>query len=1042
VSLAIGQMIAGFEIIEHIGAGGMGDVFRARDLTLGREVAIKVLHADVAAHPSRLARLRREARLLASLSHPSIASIYGLEEVEGTPLLILELIEGPTLHERVHRGPPFGMAEALRLAAQIASGVAAAHAKGIIHRDLKPTNIKLQPDGRIKILDFGIAKALEADDDEDRSDEATVDMTADGAVFGTAPYMSPEQVRGSPVGRATDMWAFGCVLFEMLSGRKAFGNVAAVLERDPDWARLPADTPREVRDLLRRCLHKDATRRPADLSDSATLFDELGVALASGRLPSRSGEARRWVYAGVAAAAGVAIVLGVLSLTRTDVASAPQDLRVVPASGSRASVAVLTLRNLSGAVDTQWIGTALGETMSADLRAGDSIRVIPGERIVMMQKDLELPGAEAYTANTLNRVRGVLGCDFAVVGGYLVSGDRVRVDLRVQDTRTGALVASVTETGVVGDLIDLTSKLGGRVRPALGLANNDSGRRNAQEVLPQNAEAARLYAAGLARLRDQDPIRARPLLEQAALLEPQAPLVQLALSRAWSLLGYRTRAAASASTAQAQSGSLPWEYRTDVEATHAELSRDLPKAIDLYQQLLKHYPDNLEYGLRLVGAERAAGKTHDALVTIERLRRLPPPLGDDPRLDFEEGGSQEQIGDGASAREAAQRGINKANTIGSRFLLSRGYVALASAQLMQGQYQEARTAALEAQRSAEAVDDKGTVARALRMIGVSSWLLSDPDGMIRNSEQALLIAQEIGDRVGEATSLGNIAIGEILLGRTERALKHELEALAIRREIEDGRSLTVSHHNLGELYQVLGRLDEAEASYRQEIAVATKMGNRAAIASAHSGLGDVAGARDAATEARRYFEKAIAIRTELKSRNDVAAAQLAMATFLVGAGQPQEAEGLARSAVEIFRTVKDRDREAWATGFRARAQFEQGRIADAQATLDAGRAGGERAAYFRARLTFAMHDAVVRAGSGQPGEIARARTILEGLLAEAIKNGMINRQFEVRLEIGRVEMLLPSIAAGGRARLQQLQRDARARGFELIARRAAASLTR
>lgn len=1040
MTIELGQIVAGFEITGRLGSGGMGDVFRARDLTLGREVAVKVVSADVTARPSRLERLRREARLLAALSHPSVAAIFGLEEVEGTPLLILELIEGPTLHERIRSGPPFGIAEAVRAAAQIASGIGAAHAKGIVHRDLKPANIKLPADGRVKLLDFGIAKALDPSTDEsDVADEATVDLTADGAVFGTAPYMSPEQIRGAAVGRANDVWAFGCVLYEMLTGRKAFTNVAAVLEREPDWSRLPADTPREVRTLLQRCLNKDASRRPPDLSESAQMLEDLAVALASGRSGvTHSRDARRWVYGGVAAAAGIAVVMGVLSFTRTTVDTAPVDAALVVRTGNtRVSVAVLPLRNLSGAADNSWVGTALGETISAELRAGDAVRVVPGERVAMMQADLGLPDAEAYTANTLNRVRGILGCDFVVAGGYLISGERVRVDVRVQDARTGDLLVAVNHTGSLADLIDMTNVLGGRLRPALGLANNDSGRVLAGAVMPRSAEAARLYAAGLARLHALDPLGARPLLEQAVTLDPQAPLAQLTLSRVWSSLGYRGRAAEAAKQAFAHSAALPWALRIEIEAKQAELSRDLPAAISLYRQLVDQHPDHLEYGLQLVGAQRAGGQPKESLATLAALRRLPPPLGDDPRIDLEEASSWEQIGDAARALDAAERSIKKADATGARFLLSRAYVALASAQTMRADYPAAKAAALDAQRLAEAVGDKSTVARALRMLGVNCWFLADPDCMVRNSEQGLLIARELGEREGEATSLGNIAIGEILLGRTELALKHELEALAIRIETGDVRSLSTSRHNLGEIYQALGRLDEADASYRQEIVDATAVRNRAAIAAAHSGLGDVAGARGDSAAARTHFETAIAIRTELGLTANVAASQLAMATVLIQAGQPKEAEDLARSAAATFAKVKDRDRESWATGFLARAQLEQGQLAAARATLAPIRSQGERAAYFRARLTFQMNDAAVLAASGQPADVDRARVRLESLLGEAVKNGMVNRQLEVRLELGRVELMNPATAAAGRARLQQLQRDARARGYELIARRAA-----
>ncbi len=242
-----GTRFGPYEIADEIGAGGMGVVYRATDTNLKRDVAIKVLPESLATDTERLARFQREAELLASLNHPNIAQIYGLEKADGTTALVMELVDGPTLEDRIKQGA-LPADEALGIAMQIAEGLEGAHSQGIVHRDLKPANIKLRPDGTVKVLDFGIAKALEPDllTSAPQSPMLTTPATMAGVILGTAAYMSPEQARGKPVDQRADIWAFGCVLYEMLTGQPAFGGedvpitLARVLTNDTDMESLPA----------------------------------------------------------------------------------------------------------------------------------------------------------------------------------------------------------------------------------------------------------------------------------------------------------------------------------------------------------------------------------------------------------------------------------------------------------------------------------------------------------------------------------------------------------------------------------------------------------------------------------------------------------------------------------------------------------------------------------------------------------------------------------------------------------------------------------
>jgi serine/threonine protein kinase/Tol biopolymer transport system component len=322
MSLTPGSAFGGYAVGPMLGAGGMGEVYQARDIRLGRSVALKVLPDAVAHDRERLARFTREAQTLAALNHPHIAQIYGIEESEGTTALVLEFVDGPTLADRLAHGPVPGD-EALAIAAQIAEALEAAHAGGVVHRDLKPANIKIAKSGAVKVLDFGLAK-IYADDTPGRDVSLSPTITAvgtrAGTILGTAAYMSPEQARGGSVDGRSDIWAFGCVLFEMLTGRTAFGadtvpdTVVRVLSREPDLATLPGNTPASIVSLLKRCLQKEVDRRLRDIVDARFQIED---ALSGGgsSTPEAGSRTTRRRYAGWIVAAVVAlsaVVAGVL----------------------------------------------------------------------------------------------------------------------------------------------------------------------------------------------------------------------------------------------------------------------------------------------------------------------------------------------------------------------------------------------------------------------------------------------------------------------------------------------------------------------------------------------------------------------------------------------------------------------------------------------------------------------------------------------------------------------------------------------------------
>jgi eukaryotic-like serine/threonine-protein kinase len=331
---AAGTTLGSYKITGPIGAGGMGEVYQAHDTKLGRDVAIKVLPEAFAHDPERLSRFQREAKMLASLNHPNIATIHGLEQSNGTSYLVMELVSGETLSERIGREGAVPVEESLKVGVQIAEALEAAHEKGIIHRDLKPANVKVTPEGKVKVLDFGLAKAFEGDtanDDPSNSPTLSMAATMHGVILGTAAYMSPEQARGKAVDKRTDIWAFGCVLYELLTGKQTFHGedvtdiLAAVVRAEPDWTALPANISPSIRVLLQRCLRKDRRQRTPD---AAILRIEIEDVLAA---PATAEPTVAAIGAGVLGRRAAVLGLGALLLGAAIAGLAVWSLRPSPA---------------------------------------------------------------------------------------------------------------------------------------------------------------------------------------------------------------------------------------------------------------------------------------------------------------------------------------------------------------------------------------------------------------------------------------------------------------------------------------------------------------------------------------------------------------------------------------------------------------------------------------------------------------------------------------------------------------------------------------
>lgn len=465
--LSPGTRIGPYEVIAPIGAGGMGEVYRARDFALGRFVAVKVLPAAFAQDHDRVSRFRREAQMLASVTHPNIASIHGLEESSGSVALALELVEGEDLQQRLRRGP-IPVEEAISIARQIAQGLEAAHERGIVHRDLKPANVKVTPEGEVKLLDFGLAKAYEMDtgpegSGADFSHSPTISRLATeaGIVLGTAAYMSPEQARGKMVDKRADIWSFGVVMFEMLSGRRLFqgetpsDTLAAVLRQEIDWSLLPRGLPARDRRLVERCLDRDPRKRLRDIGEARIALGERDAPEG----PTVSETRRQVLRLALAAAAGLTGGVGIMSTGRGRSAeqAGAAGLRVTPLthSGNVISVSISRDGRLIAFVESD---QGLQSLWLQQVASGQTLRLIPerpvnywahtftpdGNAILFGEKSQADPGGSLYSISILGGAPRHLLSGMDSIASFSPDGERIAYTRLgfPEPERTALMVAS------------------------------------------------------------------------------------------------------------------------------------------------------------------------------------------------------------------------------------------------------------------------------------------------------------------------------------------------------------------------------------------------------------------------------------------------------------------------------------------------------------------------------------------------------------------------------------------------------------------------
>jgi serine/threonine protein kinase/tetratricopeptide (TPR) repeat protein len=854
----------------------------------------------------------------------------------------------------------------------------------------------------------------------------------------------------------------------------------------------PGELRRRLQGDLDTVVMKAMRKEPENRYSSAATFSDDIERLQNGkpviaRRPTATYRGARFLRRHRESAAAVAIALAVIGALvaweeqRSSRQIAGQFQPRAVQARVRPALAILGFNNLSGRADTAWVSTAISEELAAELAAGEELRTVSGETVASTRTDLGLSDLESLAPNVLDRVRKNLGSDFVVLGSYLDSGKehagQIRLNLRLEDTVAHDTIATVSEMGSEAQLLDLISRTGTRLRERLGLSPTSLlEAQTIQASVASSPEAMRLYSQGLIKLRTFDSLVARDLLVRAVAADPSYPLAHSALSTAWQALGYDENTQREAKRALDLADRLPREDHLLLEARYYEASKNWQKAIDTYKALFNFFPDNLDYGIGLARAQTSSGKGKDAMDTLAALARASAYARDDPRVDLAMSDAAASFGDDKLRRDTAERAAAKANLQDARLLVARARNSECRALANLGDNDRANLACEEARGIYSQAGDRGGLARTLHNIAEIPLNQGDFAAAERLYRQALAILQEIGDEKSMGSELVNLGLIYVKRGDFVTGNGLYIQALRSYQQAGDKNGIIVVSGNMGNLLREEGRLTEALVSYNNALSLSNELGHRGSGALCLQAMGDLQAEKGDLPGALENYRRAMVIQQEVGAKSNYASSltsegevfrqqgelsralkidqealtlqqqlgeqesaaesQLALAEVAYDSGKPAEAEALARRALDEFRAQREPVSEIAAGGLLSRSLLDQGKLSEAQESIIEATRLAEKTPDAISRLSLTVDSAYVLAAEKKT---VAARIAARQVSTEAQKLGFVRLCLEASLALGQIQMRSGGTTEG-RVRLQRLEKDARAKGFMLIAQAASRSL--
>jgi serine/threonine protein kinase/tetratricopeptide (TPR) repeat protein len=925
-ALQPGHVLGGrYEILELLGQGGMGAVYKARDREVDRLVALKVIRPELAGHPDVLRRFKQELILARQVTHKNVIRIFDLGEAEGAKFISMEYVDGRDLKSIHAERGKLQPEEAAEIIAQVCRALDAAHAEGVIHRDLKPQNIMVDKHGRVVVMDFGIAHSREMQG-----------LTQTGVLVGTPEYMSPEQAKGEEIDSRSDLFSLGIILYELLTGRspyEATTSVVALLKRTQEPAvppvKLDPAIPKFMNDIVVRCLEIDPQRRYASAQE--ILQDlEARHGPRKGVTPLRMPRFRmveelptKWIAPGLAL-----IMLLLIGLVFRGRIFAPA-VKPKP-SGPIVSLAILPFRNASGDPSLDWLGASLAEWLSTDVGQSSYLRTVSSDRLHQILHDLRIAADSNLDPDTLRRVGEFTSAQTVVWGQYAKLGDQIRIDATLRDLKQDRSATLKVEAPNQEALPAAVDRLAQAMRENLALSSSVMKELQAQAFKPSSKSlpALRDYNEGLQLLRQGKNLEAQKRFEAATKEDSEFALAYAKLGQTYANLGYDNEAEQASRKAVDLSESLPPQEKYRIVASHAQVTKDYAKAIESYENLAKVSPDDTHVQFIL------AGLYEDTSAFDKAREHYTEVLKADPK-DVE-------------ALLAIGRVENKSgNPQGGLEYMNR-----------------ALTLAIQLDN----LEEKATI---LQAIGVAYRLLNKQDEALRNYQESLAIKRRIGDKRGMAVSLNNIAQIQELSGDSGQALKSYQEALKLRREIGDKKGIGDTLIDLGGFYHDRGEHDQALRLHKEALLLERELGNERNQALCLSNIGSSYFFEGQYEDAATYFQQALQLREKSKVANEVAETVHNLAETFANMGQYDQALGHYLRALELYRSVGDKRGAAVESASMGTLFAYQGRYGAAlnakQEALKTFRELGDRS-FWMIEILSGYGDALAQAGRGEESQ--------------------------------------------------------------------------
>ncbi len=1010
-----------YEIIQLLGEGGMGAVYKAHDRELGRTVALKTIRAEFAGSADMLQRFKQEIILAREITHPNVVRIYDIGDAAGLKFITMEFVDGEDLHTALQERGRFSPPEAADTIRQVCAALVAAHQQGVIHRDLKPQNVMRDRQGRVVVLDFGLARTLGTDS-----------MTQSGALVGTMAYMSPEQALGEKLDARSDLFALGLIFFELLTGRvpyKADSVLGSLLKRSQAPAEVASDidprVPIALSRIVARCLERDRNARYASaeelLRDLETWQSPAAApAAVPRRIPVQFLRPRKWIS--LAVAAFMLVLAGVGIRFRHELlATPPGRQEATPAL----SVAFLPLRNASGDPSMDWLGSSVAEILGTDIGQSSQLRTVPSDRLHQTLQDLRVGPDSHLDDATLRRVASFTNANVIVWGQYVRLGNRLRLDLTLQDLKNDRTLPIKAEAANESELGATVDRIAQSVRTGLSLSADVVQELQASAFKPSTSSIAalRAYNQGLDFLRHGKSLEAQQALAAATNDDPQFALAFSKLAQAYANLGYGDQAEQASRRAVELSGSLPPAEKYQIMAEHARSTKDFAKAIEAYRNLAKVLPQDtdVEYALaRLYEDTRSTDKAReqyekllkrdpnyvDALLGMGRVQLL---RGDaQASLDYLNRalGLAVQLGNGEQKASALfflgtaffmlnQPGDSLRNFQDSldlrRARADKGGTALtlnSMAQVQQelGQSAQALQSYQEALRLRRAIGDKHGIGNTL--LDLSSFFDSrgQYDQALEMAKQSLQIQRDMGDPLNQAACLNNIGWVYLEKADYENAIAYLQQALELREKLKDQGAIADTLYNLADASAKMGQYDPAVNYYLRALQLWRQVGDKRGLATADYGLGILfayqgrfGAALNAEADAFKNF-------SELNERGTwLAQIQGGYGNALALIGRDQEADKNLKEALNLARQLKNESLTAYLLNSQGERLFNRGEYKSARSLFEQALARATRARDRADILAAKLGLVKVAVRDGRPRD---ALQILKGLADEADKAGM------------------------------------------------------